>query len=55
MRKIGGRGLFEVEEEGRNRRIAGRGDGRERSMGRRVGWEKCEYWRMRKMGVKRVI
>ncbi len=50
MRKIGGRGLFEIEEEGRKRWMGGIGDGRERSMGRRGGWEKWEYWRMRKTG-----
>jgi hypothetical protein len=39
----------------RKRRIGGIGDGRERSIGRRGGWEKREDLRMRKMGVKRVI
>jgi hypothetical protein len=34
MRKIGGRGLFEREEEGRKRRIGGIGNGKERRMGR---------------------
>jgi hypothetical protein len=40
MRKIGGRGLFEIEEKGRKRWVGGIGDGRERSMGRRGGWKK---------------
>ncbi len=34
MRKMGGRGLFEIEEVGRKRWMGGRGDGRERIMGR---------------------